>query len=661
MVFQITHVRDMFISLLYVFLAIFGLGFLIFIHELGHYFMARRVGMRVETFSIGFGKPLCSWMYQDVKWQIGWLLFGGFVKIAGSELEADKNPYDIPDGFFGKKPIDRIKVALMGPLVNIVFALVAFTLLWSLGGRVKSFGEYTKKIGWVDTNSELYAHGIRPGDEITMYDDHPFQGAKDHFYVPMTSEGPLKVKGFKVDYFSKKKTPYEYTVNIYPYPEAYEHGIDRSTSGITHPATYITYKKLPDGKENPLPEGSPLTDSGIQYGDRIFWVNGEPIFSLQQLNYLLSGNDVLLTVKRDRQTFLRRVPRLKVQELRPDPLFREELTDWQFAADLQGQKIQNLYAIPYNLSNDAVVDGPLKFIDKEKQAEIFPSMIYSPYDSPLQVGDRIIAVNGKPIKHAHELLSNIQNYGALVILERNGEATNEESWTQADANFDSRINPIDLQAIINGIGTSTPITRQGKYVLLPVIHPKTRMEFSQSPERQAQISLEAQAQRKAVTAIEDPDKRSQALKLWEKQENRLLLGLPRVQDEKVDYNPSPFALFINVFEEIWRTLVALVSGTFSPKWMAGPIGIVQMVHDSSMGSIKEALYWLGAISLNLGILNLLPIPVLDGGTIVICLAEMLTGRRMQPKMLEKIIIPFAALLIIFFIYATYNDLLRLFS
>ena len=48
-------------SLLYIILAIFGLGILIFFHELGHYYMARRVGMRVETFAIGFGKPIYSW------------------------------------------------------------------------------------------------------------------------------------------------------------------------------------------------------------------------------------------------------------------------------------------------------------------------------------------------------------------------------------------------------------------------------------------------------------------------------------------------------------------------------------------------------------------------------------------------------------------------
>ena len=149
----------MFTSIFYLLMAILGLSFLIFIHELGHYFMARRVGMRVETFSIGFGHPIYSWVRDGVKWQIGWLLFGGYVKIAGMEGAEKQDPYTIKDGYFGKRPIDRILVSLMGPLVNIVFAFIAFTLLWSAGGREKKFSESTHKIGWIDQQSQLCSQG----------------------------------------------------------------------------------------------------------------------------------------------------------------------------------------------------------------------------------------------------------------------------------------------------------------------------------------------------------------------------------------------------------------------------------------------------------------------------------------------------------------------
>src|SRR3989338_3656807 len=110
-------------SILYAIFAILGLGFLVFIHELGHYFVARRGGMRVEAFAIGFGKPLYTWEHKGVKWHINMLPFGGYVKIAGMHKEKGVEPSDIVDGFFGKSHWKRIQVALAGPVVNIVFAL----------------------------------------------------------------------------------------------------------------------------------------------------------------------------------------------------------------------------------------------------------------------------------------------------------------------------------------------------------------------------------------------------------------------------------------------------------------------------------------------------------------------------------------------------------
>ncbi len=101
---------------------------------------------------------------------------------------------------------------------------------------------------------------------------------------------------------------------------------------------------------------------------------------------------------------------------------------------------------------------------------------------------------------------------------------------------------------------------------------------------------------------------------------------------------------------------ALVTGALNPELMSGPIGIIRVVHQNSMGSFKEALFWLGFISMNLGIMNLLPIPVLDGGTICFALYELVTGQRLKTKTMERLIIPFALLLIGFFIFLTYNDI-----
>lgn len=650
----------MIISFMYVLLAILGLSFLIFIHELGHYLMARHVGMRVETFSIGFGKPIFTWMHDGVQWQVCWLLFGGYVKIAGVELSnKDQNPYEIPDGFFGKRPLDRIKVAFMGPLTNIVFALLAFSFLWIAGGREKNFSEHTKVIGWVDPSSELYKDGVRPGDKISAYNDSSFVDARDHIYAPMTSGSPILVRGYNIDYKTNQKTPFDYSVSLYQHPGALEKGI--KTAGILQPASYIFYKRFSNGAENPLPPGSPLAESGIEYNDRIVWVNGELLFSMAQLNNLLEGSTALLTVKRDAQTILVRVPRVQVQELRADPFFKEELIDWQFEAKLNVEKIQNLYTIPYNINNNAVVENSLRFIDNDKQDKAFPSHALAEVEQTLQPGDRIIAINGAPIQYAYELLKHLQTFQVNIIVQRDSKLSAPIDWQNADTAFEQEVHWSDLEKIIASIGTQTPIKQQGDYYLLSVITPKSISEFALSAEKQDLFDIARAEQLKQINAIEDPDRRQHALVLFEKEQKRLLLGLPVTQDLQVKYNPLPTSLFATVFQEIRRTLAGLFSGALNPKWIVGPIGIVQLVHDNSMSSIKEALYWLGAISLNLGILNLLPIPVLDGGTILLSFLEMVTGKRMHPKTLEKLVIPFALLLIGFFIFLTYNDVLRLFT
>jgi len=645
----------MIVSILYVLLAVFGISFLIFIHELGHYFMARRVGMRVETFAIGFGKPIYTWVRDGVKWQIGWLLFGGYVKIAGAETDSDVDPYTIPDGFFGKRPWDRIKVAFAGPFVNLLFAFLLFTLLWAAGGRSKNFSEFTRKIGWVDPNSELYCAGVRPGDEIAQYDDYPFQRFKDHLYAPLLSSGDIKVEGFHVDYQRKETIPFELKVTPYPHPALLEKEI--MTVGILYPANHIIYDKLPGGYENPLPEGSPLKGSGIQYGDRILWVDGELIFSSQHLSDVLNDNRVLLTIRRNGQVLLRRVPRILAQDLRPQMEFREELIDWQYEAGLNARKNQNIYVIPYNLTYDGVVESVLRFVDAADEEKAFPSNLFSTKDAPLKPGDQILAVQGTPVGHSCELLRELQQKKVNIIVQR--QPLEPVFWNEVDVSFYDQVNMDHLDRIVNHIGTRNDIPAVENLVLLSGVIPKTRNEFPMSDKAKALHETQKLERRRAIENIQDPQKKQQMLNNLDSYANLLVLGLPSPQDREVKYNPPPTEMFINVAHEIWRTLTALFSGTLSPKHIAGPVGIIHVVHSTSQISIKETLFWIAAISLNLGFLNLLPIPILDGGTILLSFFELITRKRVEPKVLEKVVVVFAVLLVAFFLFLTYNDITRL--
>ena len=166
--------------------------------------------------------------------------------------------------------------------------------------------------------------------------------------------------------------------------------------------------------------------------------------------------------------------------------------------------------------------------------------------------------------------------------------------------------------------------------------------------------------KKEIESIQDPSQRSVAYRQLDQSQKKLVLGLP-LADREVLYNPSPKQQFVEVLKDTYRTLLSLFSGTANPKYIAGPVGIVQIVHQSWMVGLKEALFWMALISLNLGIINLLPLPVLDGGHIMFSIVEIFTKKPIKAKTMERMIIPFIVLLISFFIFVTYHDISRLFS
>jgi regulator of sigma E protease len=643
----------MIISILYVLLAAFGLGFLIFIHELGHYWMARREGMTVEAFSIGFGKPIYTWERKGVKWQLCWLPFGGFVRIAGMEKKGTQEPHQIPDGFYGKKPLSRIKVAVMGPVVNIFFAFFAFCVLWVFGGRTKPFSEYTHLIGWVDSTSELYQMGVRPGDEITKLNEKPFRNFQDFVYVAIFDGSSTKISGQEVDYFNAEKTPF-----TYQFPISKEASIGeriRSVFSTVQPAAYLIYNR-----KSSLPlEDSPMKGSGIQDGDRILWADGKLLFSVQELIETINEPKALLTVQRGEQTFLARTPRLKISDLRLTPAEKAELEDWQHEAQIKG-KSSDLFFIPYALSADGHIENPFSYLNKESMEQQPVGEMRSPLEIPLQRGDHVIAVDGLAASSAYDVISLLQTRHIQIIVHKESPNAAPVSWKDADRAFVAGIQWSDLEKMVQSIGTPEPIKQLADLRLLNPAQPKPMSQLPMPEEKREQMEAVIAAQRKQIEQIQDPKQRAQAERILEAGQNQVKLGILPVS-RSVVYNPSPFVLFHNVFQETWKTIVALFSGNVSPKYMTGPVGIVHVMQQSWGYGFKEALFWLGMISLNLGVLNLLPIPVLDGGHICFSLWEWITKKPIKAKTMERLIIPFIVLLVALFIYMTYNDLMRLFT
>ena len=194
-------------------------------------------------------------------------------------------------------------------------------------------------------------------------------------------------------------------------------------------------------------------------------------------------------------------------------------------------------------------------------------------------------------------------------------------------------------------------------MLKPIV-PLKEIDFPMSAEARAELILMQMEHKANLEKIKDESQKEAAFVLLNKMQANKQLGIA-LHDQKVQYNPKPWDMMLQILNSTVRNLKSLFVGDLNPKWMSGPVGIVQVMQISWATGAKEALFWVGMVSLGLGIFNLFPIPSLDGGYILISLFEMITGRTVQPKTMQKIIFPFFMLILGFLIFVTYHDISRL--
>lgn len=140
---------------MYIILAILAFGVLIFVHELGHFTLAKINGVKVEEFSIGMGPKILSKQYKETKYSLGILPIGGYVKMLGEEEESQD-----PDSFSAKSPLRRITIIVAGVIMNYILAICIFT------GYINNFGYMKINAMDVAEGSPAYESGLQEGDKF---------------------------------------------------------------------------------------------------------------------------------------------------------------------------------------------------------------------------------------------------------------------------------------------------------------------------------------------------------------------------------------------------------------------------------------------------------------------------------------------------------------
>ena len=149
--------------------AILLLGPLIAIHEFGHYIVARKLGVKVLVYSIGFGPTLLKWTSKKsgIQYQLSALPFGGYVKML-DEREGNVAEQDLPKAFNRQHPWKRIAIVAAGPLINLAFAVVLFWILF-----LSSQEQLNTRVGKVLPNTPAATVQMNVGDKITAVDGTP--------------------------------------------------------------------------------------------------------------------------------------------------------------------------------------------------------------------------------------------------------------------------------------------------------------------------------------------------------------------------------------------------------------------------------------------------------------------------------------------------------
>ena len=264
------------------------LGFMILIHEFGHYATAKLLGVRVEQFAIGFGKRLIGFKRGETDYRINLLPLGGYVKMSG-ENPMDERSGD-PGEFMSHPRWHRFIIAIAGPTMNILLAIGLLTVVYMVHYEYPAVLDEPAVIGWVLPDTPAAKAGIQAGDRISRIDG--IQNPTWKQVLPKEALSPNQPLDITLERGGQ-------SIERAIVPEPY--GTNRMGSAGWDP-------KQSNFAITDLEPGMPAEKAGIKVGDQIVAVDGQPIPVLEAMIELLKrtkDKPIEITVLRDgqRKTF----------------------------------------------------------------------------------------------------------------------------------------------------------------------------------------------------------------------------------------------------------------------------------------------------------------------------------------------------------------------
>jgi regulator of sigma E protease len=247
---------------------LFVLGVLIFVHELGHFLAARRLGIRVITFSLGFGPKILKFTRGDTEYCVSIVPLGGYVKMAGENPDDPRSGN--PDEFLSRTKWERFQVLIMGPIMNLALAVIVMAFVLAQGAQVEAFRDQPPIVGMVQAGSPAEKAGVMRGDRLLAVGDDEVDTWDDvYLHVGMRPNRPVTLR--------LQRNGQTLTVTAHTTSGAYEMG----SIGV-----------LPD--VNPLIKvvnpGEVADKAGIKPDDVVLSVNGERMITKEHLGTAIAKN-----------------------------------------------------------------------------------------------------------------------------------------------------------------------------------------------------------------------------------------------------------------------------------------------------------------------------------------------------------------------------------
>jgi regulator of sigma E protease len=532
------------------------LGVLVFVHEFGHFIVAKALNVKVLRFSIGFGPRIFGFKRGETEYRVAWLPLGGYVKMAGELPYEELPPEEAKRGFLAQAPWKRMLIVAAGPGFNLIFPILVYFLV-SLGAHER----VSTRIGAVERGLPAAEAGLKPGDRILAIDGQKvrtFDELRTHLQPRYDHPVSLTVER-NGEQFVAQLTPAK-TVETNPIET-----IPRGMIGIS------PYSRPPVVG---VPAGSVAASAGLKTFDRIVQVNSEPVRDEPAFNAAIAKATGRVELQVHRSDPLQLpgaaalIPRLERLGVEKQP----------------GEGFAAIGAEPADLYIASVIPG-----SAADKAGIKP-------------GDRLLQLNGKDLKSWAIFTVAIGELGDKPFALR---------WRSGTTEKTAELRQTKLEVRDDDFGQGTEVLDLG---LRP-------------------LSLSA-------------------AEVLGAEKVKIRLGVREALATSLRIVPE-------IIRKTAQVIGYLVTGRVPFKSVGGPIMLYQIAAKSAEEGVDSFLSAMAVISINLGLMNLLPIPILDGFHLFAAAWEGIRRRPIPMRAREIANMVGLAMLLLLMVMVFKNDIMRL--